>query len=80
MAHLIGDRLIPLASSFEFSLVGFYMWAPLKVYLVAGFPLRVAMVCDIFLEQVWNLLFGFLGGLLQETQQPKLCFFFWGGG
>ena len=23
---------------------------------------------------------GFLGGLLQETQQPKQCFFFLGGG
>ena len=26
--HILGDRLIPLAS---LSLVGFYMWAPLKV-------------------------------------------------
>ena len=26
--HILGDRLIPLA---PFSLVGFYMWAPLKV-------------------------------------------------
>ena len=30
MAHRSGDRLIPLASSFEL-IVGFYMWAPLKV-------------------------------------------------
>ena len=31
LTHRTGDRLIPLASSFELSFVGFYMWAPLKV-------------------------------------------------
>ena len=58
------------------------MWAPLtSLVFVAGFPLRVAMVCDIFFWNKSGIFFlGFLGGLLQESQQPKLCVFFFSGG
>ena len=35
------------ARPFELSLVGFYMWAPRKVYFLAGFSLKVAMFCSV---------------------------------